>query len=363
MAIAAVPDYVGKDFSGASPGLRFGMYLPVWNAGGWSRIESKVDDLRPVVALNPEHKALMAALRQRQHATAARIEPSQVLITEAVAVAPFTTGLGNEHPLENGFAFLNPYGLPYLAGSGVKGVLRKAASELADGLFGGTEGWTSASIEALFGSTNNNDDSGQRGALIVWDVLPEIAGDALRIEVMTAHQSHYLQSGSSPHESGQPNPINFLAVPPRSHFDFIIQCDLPFLKRIAPDLAEGERWKTLLQAALTHAFDWLGFGAKTAVGYGAMRSLTQDEIAAARAEARKSAWVEEQIAALVAKNRSNPDEILRSKALAEAWNAIPDPKVKAAAKSDIERRWQAKGWWDSPPGKAAKQAKAAYSSE
>ena len=30
MAIAAVPSYLGKDFSKASPGLRFGMYLPLW---------------------------------------------------------------------------------------------------------------------------------------------------------------------------------------------------------------------------------------------------------------------------------------------------------------------------------------------
>lgn len=30
MPIAAVPGYLGQDFSSASPGLRFGMYLPIW---------------------------------------------------------------------------------------------------------------------------------------------------------------------------------------------------------------------------------------------------------------------------------------------------------------------------------------------
>ena len=30
MAIAAVPAYLGKDFSQASCGLRFGMFLPLW---------------------------------------------------------------------------------------------------------------------------------------------------------------------------------------------------------------------------------------------------------------------------------------------------------------------------------------------
>ena len=35
MAIAAVPAYlgVGTDFSQASPGLRFGMLLPLWEQG------------------------------------------------------------------------------------------------------------------------------------------------------------------------------------------------------------------------------------------------------------------------------------------------------------------------------------------
>jgi CRISPR-associated protein Cmr6 len=38
-----------------------------------------------------------------------------------------------------------------------------------------------------------------------------------------------------------------------------------------PELVREHRWQALLNAALTHAFDWLGFGAKTAVGYGAMQ--------------------------------------------------------------------------------------------
>lgn len=348
MAIAAVPDYLGKDYSSASPGLRFGMYLPVWNAGDWSKIKSKVGDLHPVVRLNADHKALMGALRQRQLAAAAALDQMQVLSMEALAVAPFTTGLGNEHPLENGFAFFNPYGLPYLAGSGVKGVLCKAATELSEGLFGDAQGWTNDAVEALFGSANERDDSGRRGALIFWDVLPEIAGDALKIEVMTAHQSHYLQNSASPHESGQPNPINFIAVPPRSHFDFVVQCDLPFLGQIAPALLVDQRWKTLLTAAFEHAFAWLGFGAKTAVGYGAMqvdhaaiskRQAAEEERSkkAAEEERRKhltaaEGHIEDFVAAFRAKHeqypnyRENPNASFHAKAreLAKVAHADPD---------------------------------------
>ena len=308
MAIAAVPAYLGKDFSQASPGLRFGMYLPLWGedsrsgellwtthdynyrSTGQQREERRFPDinktaaLRNALKLNKSDLATMAALSERQAALAKPLAVAGRLLTlHAEAVAPFTTGLGNEHPLENGFAFLNPYGLPYLAGSGVKGVLRQAARELAEQGWGDDQGWTNDAITALFGKAGANDADGetalQRGALMFWDVLPQIAGDALRVEVMTPHQSHYLQNGEPPHESGQPNPINFLTVPPGSKFVFHVQCDLPFLAQLphpASELAASGRWQQLLSAALTHAFQWLGFGAKTAVGYGALR---EDEAA------------------------------------------------------------------------------------
>ena len=73
----------------------------------------------------------MDACIARQSELRATVAPSSLIHMEARSIAPFATGLGNEHPLENGFAFLNPYGLPYLPGSGVKGVVRRAAEELA----------------------------------------------------------------------------------------------------------------------------------------------------------------------------------------------------------------------------------------
>ena len=36
MAIAAVPGYMGSDFSSASPGMRFGMYLKLWGTNNRS---------------------------------------------------------------------------------------------------------------------------------------------------------------------------------------------------------------------------------------------------------------------------------------------------------------------------------------
>lgn len=341
MPIAAVPAYLGKNFSTASPGLRFGMYLPIWTnrqdqekevknrsekksreaqeiayllerqgmdavihemqklprnplAGLWEKNDfAAKQSWKQIVALTKDDKVRMSAIAARQNQLASI--SAHTLTLEAIATAPFTTGLGNEHPLENGFAFLNPYGLPYLPGSGIKGVLRQAARELASGEWGDTHDWTEEKIhqleipagqpidlsvlDVLFGlESDDGDKQHVRGALSFWDALPQIPGESLAVDIMTPHQSHYYQqkqerkSGDSttPHDSGQPTPISFLTLPPGTGFAFHVQCDLPHLERLAPDLAENQRWQTLLTAAFEHAFAWLGFGAKTAVGYGAM---------------------------------------------------------------------------------------------
>lgn len=360
MAIAAVPAYLGKDFKQASPALRFGLYLSIWTdradqeqevrkrAEAKSREGKEVAAMlqsqgmdaaicvlhqrqtRPlpglwekndfaarqvwaqIVAVNPSDRDAMKGLLDRQISLAAYLPNESICRLDACAISPFTTGLGNEHPLENGFAFLNPYGLPYLPGSGVKGVLRQAARELASGEWGERCGWSEEKqyvllvgdervrlsiMDVLFGlESEAGERQHERGALSFWDVIPQIAGDHLMVEIMTPHQSHYnqqkAQAGSiTPHDSGQPNPICFLTVPPGSGFTFYVVCDVARLRRLtqkksesAPDLlADGEtHWKTLLEAAFQHAFQWLGFGAKTAVGYGAMRPIEELSRATAR---------------------------------------------------------------------------------
>ena len=308
MAIAAVPRYLGNDFRSASPGMRFSAYLPIWRDGFAAQRDTikeanSAEALKQAGSLNANDKNIMVALFERQQRAFAGSPFSRNgLMLDAMAVAPFTTGLGNEHPLENGFAFLNPYGLPYLPGSGVKGVLRQAARELASGEWGETYGWTEKAsyplknndkplldnsgkpilinmLDALFGrETADGDSLHLRGALTFWDVIPQIKGEQLTVEIMTPHQKHYYQEGQSPHDSGQPIPISFLTVPPGSGFTFNVLCNQSHLQRIAPELAVDNRWKILLEKAFEHAFNWLGFGAKTSVGYGAMAEDQQKKV-------------------------------------------------------------------------------------
>lgn len=391
MPIAAVPAYLGTDFSSASPGQRFGIYLPLWGVNRrtgqslWTtsdidhavrgvqreereiKVENKTSALLQACKLTSHDKAAMRALAARQTHTAQ--STPDVLTLDAIATAPFTTGLGNEHPLENGFAFLNPYGLPYLPGSGVKGVLRQAARELARGEWGDTHGWSREQIhllerkgqsaialsvlDVLFGrETEGGDSDHVRGTLSFWDTLPQIPGDTLAVDIMTPHQSHYYQpqegrnknSGSTnPHDSGAPNPISFLTLPPGTGFTFHVVCDAAHLERLAPDLAHGQRWQILLTAAFEHAFAWLGFGAKTAVGYGAMQvnqaaiKRREREAAELRAQAERDEAERQLLAALAT---MSPVE----RAIRECLDARKDPNLGEipALKNAIKAgQWQA----------------------
>ena len=354
MGRAAVPDYLDQNFKDTAPGHRFGLYFQGWEKGFQSISgESKKEVLDHLSGLSQDTQALLNALRQRQ-SRLAQAQGADVLSLPAKATAPLTTGLGNEHPLENGFAFLNPYGVPYLPGSGVKGVLRRAAEQLA--LFeADSQGWDIVAVWWLFGfeptatyltgPTQNtprplrdeaqhwrdsypgqvdrqrlhafveryaaHDERGtaeewlatlpqqakqreqvrNRGALCCWDVFPQL--ERLRVDILNPHHTQYYQNGQTPHDAENPVPVFFLTLPSGSGFEFHIHCQ-------TARLPEGLRteWAPLVQAALNLAFDWLGFGAKTAVGYGHM-AVDQQRIAAQQAEekARRQAKAAEQQAA------------------------------------------------------------------
>ena len=189
------------------------------------------------------------AIYQRQKILA---ENLHAYIIPIVFTAPLAIGMGNPHPVENGFSFLSPYGLPYVAGSGIKGVLRKAAKDC---------GYCDDKINSLFGKDDTNDSS--RGALVFWDGFPQCR--KMDYDVMTPHQSGYYVGNENPHDQGQPRPIPFLVVPANTNMNLIIQCDVNLLKNY-----EG-KWQEDLNKIIIQASKWSGFGAKTSVGYGSFK--------------------------------------------------------------------------------------------
>jgi len=289
----AVPQYM-RDMQQAAPGHRFGMYFPIWNDQWEITKDKKADAIKKVLALHPDDQKRQQSLAQRQQFQALALGDT-VCSEYAVATAPFATGMGYEHPLENGFAFLNPYGLPYLPGSSVKGVMLRATEEL---------GVDVGVVDELFGSA----EDGSQGALSFWDVFPQ---GTLALDIMTPHHSAYLQGGTaSPHDSESPVPIPFLTVAPGAQFVFHVQMIRP------TGILD---WQVMLTQCFEHAFDWLGFGAKTSVGYGAMMHdrKAQENAGNARIqaeeEARKAAMspFDREMEVIVAKGDSAIGDLLK----------------------------------------------------
>ena len=153
--IVPVPQAV-KDVAeeeGLAPGHRFKLYAR-WVTPKWLppvKGAKVLKGLKEVVKFHREIKdGLIEPLIARQKLLA---RGPDVLHISATAQAPFTAGLGEAHPFENSFAFLDPYGIPYYPGSSIKGVVRRAAEEIA--LFGDSEGnhhgWTIPLVWCLFG--------------------------------------------------------------------------------------------------------------------------------------------------------------------------------------------------------------------
>lgn len=99
MTRAAVPAYMGNHFADAPPGHRFSLYLEAWRDDYRLDKNNKTQAIKQALVL-PQHTVnALDALRSRQLALAKLLN---VEVFPAIATAPFATGLGMEHPLENG---------------------------------------------------------------------------------------------------------------------------------------------------------------------------------------------------------------------------------------------------------------------
>ncbi len=272
-----VPDYLIEpfEFKDLSPSLQYGLYFKGWNNQFEKHNQSDKTRIQQSDKARRQRKKTVDVLLGRQNSLAADSHRnSRTFRIAGETLSPFATGLGNEHPLENGFSFLEPYGLPYLPGSSVKGVLRRAAEELVDeNLLDEGLMFSHCDIKSLFG--NENSESKSRGALEFWDVIIDIprlrTGTDADFDVMTPHHGNYFKGSALPDDSKSPIPIFFLTIPVGSKFNFFIYCDTIRLKRLQPELLQESSWEKIIEKTCEHAFEWIGFGAKTAVGYGAMR--------------------------------------------------------------------------------------------
>lgn len=212
----------------------------------------------------------------------------------------FATGLGNPHPVENGFAWHPTLGVPYLTGAAVKGLVRAWV-----------DGWMAfegkddkeqknnrlATLYRWFGSEHkdpkqrdalrkegftllspNGDLDTEAGAFIFFDAIP-VGPVTLVCDVMTPHYGKWYEMGGEitdvktqpdciPADWHDPVPVPFLVVK-KATFLF---CIAPRKKPLTDERKDAVKTElNNIMQALTDALQFLGAGAKTAVGYGSLK--------------------------------------------------------------------------------------------
>lgn len=232
----------------------------------------------------------------------------------------FVTGLGRNHPIENGFAWHPTLGTPYLAGSSVKGLVRAWARQE------GTDSMHDA--KALLGDPGNSNEGGSAGRIAFLDAIP-IKPVGLQADIMTPHYAAW-DAHDPPGDWRSPTPIPFLTTAMGSRFWFGLVPSEPMAE------AELDRVLTWLKDALA----WAGAGAKTAVGYGRMvfletKSDELKELAAKRAQG---------VASPSASTDQGTDYVARLRDL-EAGRWRDDPAQQRTIAEQIRAAMEAQGHW------------------
>lgn len=178
----------------------------------------------------------------------------------------FACGLGNQHPVENGFLWHPTLGTPYIPGAAVKGLVRSWMEEWED--FGDDEADREVILHRWFGSEDKDPDTcgcdNQAGAFVFFDALP-VVPVRLRADVMTPHMGEWYEKGDTEPTNPEVTPADWHSPVP---IPFLVADRPKFLFAIAPRDGEPKEELSRVMGALEQALEWLGAGAKTAVGYG-----------------------------------------------------------------------------------------------
>jgi len=206
-----------------------------------------------------EANAYLNKLNERQRQIA---DKSFTLTTKSRLIV----GLGGGSALEVSIKLHFIYGFPYIPSSAIKGVLRaykilekvnfdfEEYSDLEKRIESGDK--ESEEIGAFVRVFGNQQ---YKGDLIILDAIPKDF-PKLEEDVMNPHYPEYYNEQKPPTDNQNPVPIKFLTVVKETIFNFYLKNSEVYTEVFNTDLKED----------LINAFNYLGIGAKTGVGYGVL---------------------------------------------------------------------------------------------
>ena len=221
-------------------------------------------------------------------------------------------GLGSEHVQETNMTLHHIYGIPYIPGSAVKGVLRHwwLNEDFVDakGKIDETKALDNPDFLAVFGSQE------QRGKVQFLDAYPDPEKVHFATDIINPHYPDYYGGTKPPTDHQNPKPINFLTIE-KTSFRFAF-------------LAKTQGLLDELKKRFQEALEWKGIGAKTAVGYGYFRDFSDrtDDIIGKLKQQQQAAQEEDE-------RRREADRLANLspvEQLAEELNRLADSQVDEA---------------------------------
>lgn len=239
--MALAQDLIGQN-AGSNPGLALTKLAPpLKDKEEWSAHLKRIVDAPPP----KDYDDAFARLRAR---TAAGPSYRQVLL--ATSLSPVVCGMGERTPGENGLTLHPVYGVPYLPGTSLKGILRAWVLSQTWG-----DDWQEGGkyFRALFGQGGHD---GEGAVVDILDALPAPSSSMLTLDVLTPHHAEYYRSGGRVAPLGWegPNPVQFLAAAKGVSYRVVIEGDPAWVGKAA-------EWLSL-------ALNERGIGAKSRAGYG-----------------------------------------------------------------------------------------------
>lgn len=184
-------------------------------------------------------------------------------------------GMGGAHCRENSLTLHPVYGIPYIPGSSVKGLMRnwflyaffdrdEKTTECLDEKLNDDKGDWKHLYEDLFGTQE------ARGFMVCHDVF---LGPDCRIvpDVMTVHFQSYYRDKDKFVDSDNPNPISFYAVDTGQRaVEFLLSIEKAGARQYSSHL-KPEDLARAAALVLKRALEELGIGSKTSSGYGSFQ--------------------------------------------------------------------------------------------
>jgi len=268
----------------------------------------------------------------------------RAFVCEVRASSRLLLGHGNPSGVEVGMTLHPTYGVAYIPGSALKGLVNHYIAEVAGKEPGdGGERWRGVQYDkktgnpigppgsvhgTLFGAPklpetgDQEAHDGTRGAVVFEDAwyVPESIKDGRTLvkDVLTPHQSSYYrtQGREAPTDWDSPIPVSFLTVRPSARF-------------LVAVTSRHERAARLALGHLLDALETRGVGGKTRAGYG--RLMTHGNIRELDAEST-CAVTSTVSAQSLPQARSEPITALEG-----AVGRILDPTAEAAARPIVQR--------------------------